>query len=195
MYDDKSEKLTLYTLRPGVNGSLEIFKSIEISCDMKYTVYIAGLRVPTLLKNAPPIVSDVLKLKCLLEIVNASKLCIGNPDSKFEPLVQSRNGKFLNRSGKLIAIALFWNHCVKMFVLTGATVASEELKVMQSSTIRHAQCTLLSGSKNHRCAMCTKYRATLRSLLSHNNHGVEEDSNTAASSHVNFRYLSKAQKL
>lgn len=102
VYDDKFGKLTFYNLRPGVSGSLEVFKSVEITCDLKYTVYVVGSKVPpTLLNNAPPEVNDLLKLKSLLDIVNASKTCIGNPDIKFQPLIHSRGGKFLNRSGKV----------------------------------------------------------------------------------------------
>ena len=100
MYDDTFGKLTLYNLRPGINGSLEVFKSIEITRDFKYSVYVVGLRLPVLLENAPILVSDVSKLKSLLEKVNDSITCIGHPDTKFQTLVQSRNGKFLNRSGK-----------------------------------------------------------------------------------------------
>ena len=104
VYDDTFRKLTLYNLRPRVNGSLEVFKSVEITGDLKYSVYVAGLRVPKLLENAPLLVSDVSKLKLLLDIVNASKTCIGNPDTKFQTLVLSRSGKFLNRSGKVAMI-------------------------------------------------------------------------------------------
>ncbi len=45
MYDHSSGKFTLYKLRPVVDGSLEVNISIEISRDMKWTVFIAGLRV------------------------------------------------------------------------------------------------------------------------------------------------------
>lgn len=66
---------------------------------------------------------------------------------------------------------------------------------MQSATIRHTQCELLvEGRRNGRCEKCTKYRNTLRSLLSHIYRGPESGK-AVESSHVNFRFLSKSQKL
>ncbi len=45
--------------------------SIEISRDMKWTVFIAGLRVlgASLLKDIPPLVGNISILKHLLEVI------------------------------------------------------------------------------------------------------------------------------
>lgn len=105
MYDHTTGKLTLYNLRQGVKGSLEVYKYIEVAGDMTYNVFVSGMKVGnniSILENMPSIVSGVSDLKYLLEIVNASNPCIGNPDPKFESLVLSRSGKLLNRSGKCI---------------------------------------------------------------------------------------------
>ncbi len=45
MYDHAAGKLTLYNLRQGVNGSLEVYKCIEIAKDMTYIVFVSGMRV------------------------------------------------------------------------------------------------------------------------------------------------------
>lgn len=102
VYDPTSDKLTLFCLRPGVD-SVEVFKSIEVGKDLKYTVFLAGSRVNTasLFKNIPPVVADLAHLNRLLELVHSSSPCVGNSDERFHPLIQSRSGKFLNRSGKI----------------------------------------------------------------------------------------------
>lgn len=156
-----------------------------------------------LLKNIPPLVADISTLQHLLEVVNASNACIGNPDPRFHPLVLSRDGKFLNRSGKYILFKqlVYTAHIARIHIIiiinyTGEVVASEECRLTQGNTIRHTECEVIIGakSKNSRCKVCTNYRANLRSLLSHFNNGTGTDK-TLQSSHVNFRHLTKAQKL
>lgn len=69
---------------------------------MNYRVYVAGKCVdkPSVLCDMPSKITDVASLKHLVEVVNSSNTCIGNPEPRFQTLATSRNGSFQNRSGK-----------------------------------------------------------------------------------------------
>ena len=47
---------------------------------------------------------SVLVLLRLLEVIDKSTLCIGNPDEKFENTQRRRNGKFFDHTGTLLII-------------------------------------------------------------------------------------------
>ena len=100
MYDHATESLTVYNFRQGVNGNLEIYKCVEVTKTMTYNVFVAGKKVTTThITNLPLLCSSASRLQNIIEYIDICKPCIGNSDTRFQPLVASRSGKFLNRSG------------------------------------------------------------------------------------------------
>lgn len=78
--------------------------------DLKYNVFIAGSKVAVgssaVLMDIPPLISNIAQLMNLLDVVHTKTLCVGNADANFGSIVESRNGKFLNRSGKIIIVCM-----------------------------------------------------------------------------------------
>ena len=46
-------------------------------------------------------------IKSVLDKINSSKVCVGNPDTKFDALVKLRQGFFKDQSGTHIALLYF----------------------------------------------------------------------------------------
>lgn len=73
-------------------------------------------------------------------------------------------------------------------------MATQECGITNTTTIRHVQCEIIIGSRRaSRCGVCCKYRATLRSLLSHVQHS--KGARTEENSHVNYRFINKEEKI
>ena len=88
---------------------------------------------------------------------------------------------------KIIAINVFKLHAITL----GSEIAKQEDTFLQHPTIRHKNCPILLPTAATRCWHCSDYRHTLRSLSS--KHSTADK--TAPDSHVNYRFLSSAEKL
>lgn len=82
-----------------------------------------------------------------------------------------------------------------MLLIGKLLVAYEDRTTHEFPTIRHTECKLLlpDSSSCSRCVSCTKYRKTLRSLLSR--HMKQSQSPTRVDSHVNYRYMRTPEKV
>ena len=137
-------------------------------------------------RNQCSLLSDIPeKLQCkedfdsLFTAVHASKVCIGNPDDRFDPLKSERKGVFKNARGDRVVAYVD----TKARVLDGSKSYNE--------TIRHSFCELLATKS--RCTKCASYRGSLRSMASrHISH--KSTNRVSTSSRVNFRYLTSPEK-
>ena len=79
-------------------------------------------------------------------------------------------------------------------------MAYEDTESLGYPTIRHSECELLvpHTTSKCRCSKCTKYRKTLRALVSRQSHSEQQAgcdySKTGAESHVNCRFLTVNEK-
>ena len=71
-------------------------------------------------------------------------------------------------------------------------VASVDVRF--NSTIRHTKCDLLLEAESSRCHICTTYRKSLHAMVSRHEKTANIVSNTEPSSHVNYRFLTPAEK-
>ena len=122
------------------------------------------------------------QLQRLLNILERSPVCPGNPDEKFVELVKAKKGKIMSANGKHVAAAL---DCAGEVCISGQHY---------SETVRASTCELLTTSP--RCGQCEAYRNTLRSLhhkfVKHQT--ISPSRHTNVSSHTNYRYLNTPQK-
>ena len=132
----------------------------------------------------------------VMDVVNNSDKCIGNPDVKFMPLLTRRNGVFMNHDGKYYA---FYFQCIQIalhnFVGT-QTVAIHDTKSIQSPTIRCTNCTVLlsKNGKTKRCIPCMSFRDSLRSQLSRlKQMEAQPDRLTNPHSHTPYKCLDREE--
>lgn len=119
---------------------------------MSWKVYAHG-------KEASPPSCSILKniserldrttLHRLLTLVDKSKVCVGNPDSNFISMLQSKKGVIKTADG------------------TQSAYLDESMSVhvdgeVHSNTVRSANCEFITHGL--KCSSCVGYRSTLRSL-------------------------------
>ena len=56
--------------------------------------------------NASPCLDRVSRVLCVVEVVKDSKVCIGNPDENFLPLLMSWKNGFIDSTGMYIVIMI-----------------------------------------------------------------------------------------
>ena len=124
----------------------------------------------------------------LLRLLNKIDEAVCVLGMRIPNLVSSHKGNFKDSSGK-------YNSEFNMYVLflTGTQVVAGVNPRLVPATIRHAQCSILVPTTTPRCARCTEYRHSLRSMRARSTKPPEEE--TASSSHINYRYLSTPEKL
>ena len=135
----------------------------------------------------------------VMDMVNNSDKCIGNPDLKFMPLLTRRNGVFMNHDGKYYHCKDFHFQCIQIALLIfigTQTVAIHDTKSMQSPTIRRTNCTVLlpKNGKTKRCIPCMSFRDSLRSQLSRlKQMEAQPDRLTNPHSHTPYKYLDREE--
>lgn len=149
---------------------------ITINMDCSWEVKVHGLSINTThcptLSHLPPVI-DCTTINLLLDVVNNSHICTGNPDDKFVEMVAARKGKTIKSSDGSVAA----------YIDQGEAV----------STIRSSKCEVLMRD-GRKCDKCVSYRDNLR-MIHHRTQGKSKLSPTCTSSHTNFRYLDSPQKL
>ena len=134
----------------------------------------------------------------IIDCVNNSRPCMGNPDGKYMALLPPRKACF-----KIVLVcvkptclySLFTSPCVCASNREAIIVAFEDKRTFEFPTIRHSKCELLLPDSNSgsRCEACVKYRKTLRTLSSR--HTKESLPHTSADDcHVNYRYMCSPEK-
>ena len=77
--------------------------TILVKEEFTWTVFFGALRIETepnhLLRDVPSILKSPSDVACLTTAIDSSKLCIGNPDVRFAPLLSRREGHFKDQSG------------------------------------------------------------------------------------------------
>ena len=124
--------------------------------------------------SLPGIFSNFIAQNWIVSKLDSLSVCIGNPDSHFIQLAESRKGVFLNSHNEPVASVDSY------FPVTFEGVAYER-------TVRATSCeVLIQGEK---CDSCRNYRPTLRSLHSKWSHQPSVTTQrTEVSSHTNYRY-------
>ncbi len=80
--------------------------TITIKEDFTWTIFFHAQRVETdsslVLQDVPPILNSSDDVACLITVIDSSKLCVGNPDGRFIPLLHQRGGNFKDRCGMYV---------------------------------------------------------------------------------------------
>ena len=80
------------------DGVLTVCVSVTIREGFVCEVRVEGRNIPAQHTGCYTL-SSLSKLTTLTKFLTSRKLCSGNPDPKFLPLVAARKGKFLDKSG------------------------------------------------------------------------------------------------
>nr|XP_006814580.1 PREDICTED: uncharacterized protein LOC102809633 [Saccoglossus kowalevskii] len=133
----------------------EITKNISVYRDLNWSVAIHGedCGKRNIFSHVPQVITGLSAVLDLLNTVNSATVCIGNPDSKFHPLADSRHGIFKSygRNGKIVG---------KQQHVTIQNKAG----TMFHSTIKAADCQLILEGNKERCDSCCKFRNTLYAM-------------------------------
>lgn len=143
---------------PEGTASADVMYMVTISCDFTWKVCIGQTDVPICeceaLHNAPSLLTSPRQVVQLLALIESCKVCVGNADKKFSELVVQRNGKFIDKSGKL-------RHMYIQRVITVTFSGLETVAFYDTphATIRHTKCELiLASGAGSRCHHCVAYR-------------------------------------
>lgn len=158
-----------------------------------------------LLKKFPLKLDSVNMVVRLLSCLNTSSFCKGNPDNKFAKIRQNHQGVFRDRSGKfrtIIKLLILFNN-IGMNI-----VAYYDNRDLPCPTIRHIKCEYIV-EVSRRCKFCADYRLHIKfrttfhasfsirptlHVLASRSKPLLSSSATNSDSHVNFRYLSAAER-
>ena len=144
---------------------------------MTWQVYATGFPVSMendILRPFPPTLSlDVIP--GLIQMLDSSVMCSGNFEQHFVEIAEVHKGRLLSRTGETVAI-LDEKVCIQ--------IDGE----WHFSTVRHVNCSILLTSQLSICPACSRYRNTLRVMVSR--HKKAAISNT----HGNVRYLRTPQR-
>lgn len=122
------------------------------------------------------------------------RLCIGNNDESFLPLVYKHEGVFKNANGMSVTFVKMYltSHANYINFVGTQVVAYYE---QQTPTIRHVKCQrhLPPDERSQRCHQCKKYRYVLHSMLARFKVPLQT-SRCLPSSHTNIRHLRPLEK-
>ncbi|SMN01853.1 hypothetical protein SPONN_126 [uncultured Candidatus Thioglobus sp.] len=171
-----SDVSTPSTQRPPV-----ITHSLSVNANLTWTLHIHGHPVSpqscTVLQSVPGTLTSE-SLHALLQLVDDSKVCCGQPDSHFVSMVKGKKGKIISVGGQ-----------VKAYIDEHApTTLGDDC---YQATIRMTSCELLT--RGTKCSKCKSYRGTLRAM---HNRWVKRNACDMSSptSHSNERYLNTPQR-
>ena len=156
---------------------LRVTHSLTVNEDLTWEVFVLGHKInaaETFLRLIPCHLG-IDSLSQLLQLVEGSNVCPGNPDERFVELVSSKKGSKIT-SG---------DECTKAFIDDGYDVNFKGK--VYTATVRTTSCTILTpGAK---CLSCNQYRPLLRSL-----HSRWSRKSKTPAKQGNNRYLSTPQK-
>ena len=78
---------------------------MTINTDMSWEASVQGHKLLSrcdMFSSLPQVVRTVSDIKTVLHYVDSCSICMGNGDEKFEPLVSSRKGNFMDTSGTYV---------------------------------------------------------------------------------------------
>ena len=157
---------------------LVITHTLLVNVDLSWELFVHGHKVDAgntkVLSSIPFTLISFSSFRQLLDVIQSSTVCTGNPDPHFVGMIVSRKGKLLSPNGE-----------IKAQLDSGFPVANG--KQTYSKTVRTINCELLVNGE--KCINCSKYRCTLRSL-----HSRYSSANQDASMHTNDRYLKTPQR-
>lgn len=104
-----SSRLCFVKCEEGTSGNFQLSLSVTINADMSWEASVQGHKLLSscdVFLSLPQVVRTVSDIKTVLHYVDSCSICMGNDDKKFEPLVSSRKGNFMNSSGMLCMFRL-----------------------------------------------------------------------------------------
>ena len=180
----------------------ELFFNLRVNGDFSWVLLLLGKYInpdtSPYLQQFPQFASSVTDIENIVMKLDASKVCSGNRDLKFSALTQKNNGKFRNPAGKKLfsAAIIIVKLCTIIMIIGTEVVAAVDIAF--DCTIRHVKCEMLisSDSPQQRCSVCETYRKSLHSMVSRQKAATPESNSKKLfhDSHVNYRYLSPAEK-
>ena len=158
--------------------------ALKILDDHSWVVFMRGRRVSerggTRL-SSPLVATDGASIRTIIDNLERSQICIGNPDECWRPLSQKRKGQFKKSGGdEVIAFmdqkeAAFKGKCF-------------------TRTIRHVSCDMVACGKDGRCRTCRQYRATLRAR-NHREKKLSVQTKRAVVTRTNNRYTTTPDRV
>ena len=134
--------------------SFTLTVTIAPDCSWSVTVGDHLIELKVILAFNQERVDNVNSLLKLLENIDKSDLCVGNPDVKFDKMRERREGKFFNQLGKL-HVYLFILIPLKQI---GEVIAYYDSRMLPVPTICHSACATFVMKNTERCKACDDYR-------------------------------------
>ena len=85
------------------NTTLMVVFNLTVTYNFSWSLHYLGEAIDSskcsLFKDTPILLNDALMIKNVLDKIDNSKVCVGNPDTKFDALIEIRQGFFKDQSG------------------------------------------------------------------------------------------------
>ena len=142
--------------------------------------------------SLPSRICSYIDIICILESLDACRICIGNSEEKFFSVVRHRNSTPKGECLDVTIIYYYNNYYVNVYFYIGQDTGVLEAQITSTLTVRHKECQLIvpSASTSVRCAACVRHRASLSVQHLRLQNSSE---NVQSSSSVNYHYLSMPQ--
>ncbi len=175
--------------------------TIIIKENFTWTIFFRAQRVETnsslVLQDVPPILNSLNDVACLITVIDSSKLCVGNPDDRFIPLLHQR-GEISRTDVVCMYTCTYILVCcilpVLLYPIGTQIVATQDHPIFGTPTIRHSNCSIHipASQTSDRCKPCQKFRPALRSKLNQSGaRGSSVEHRTDPHSHTLYRCLTK----
>ena len=157
---------------------LRITFNITVNADLSWSLFVHDHKVTTATCSSLETFSTLLDAESLNKLIYSLEhlqICAGQPDPTFVSMVTAKKGRIFSPGGSVIAL------------IDNTPVEFGGNKYC--NTVRTSRCEILS--KSAKCSVCTKYRASLRSMY----HRWCKVTCTGRSSvYINERYLKTPEK-
>ena len=164
--------------------------TLSIRKDLKWTLFVGGIELSTskcpLLTQIPPTLTSVAVVWHVVDTLNFTKVCAGNPEDKLLDVVRHRSQTLHGCSSKLAVYSMYHSSLLSLS-LTGSQV--DQVSIAGVTTVRHSGCRMLLARTCAavRCASCVSLRETLMKQVRRQQKNMHNE--VGPSSHVNYRYL------
>ena len=164
--------------------SLRVTHCLTVSSDLTWVLYSEQHLVDITKSSALseiPVTLNAKSLQQLINILDCSNVCVGQPNVHLVKMVKAKKGKVLSKDGKVAA-----------FVDDSAVATVKGTTYY--GTVRTRECEIVS--RNFCCDSCKSYRPNLRTMYNRwNKRCADESSHVSdSSSHTNDKYLSTPEK-
>lgn len=129
--------------------------SVTIQLDYSYYVEIGDNCLTDCLSFTTEKINSLRSLESVLEVIDSSSICAGNPDKKFNSAQQDRKESSWTNQVHHISYLVLLYYTLNHYMYIGTTVvAFYDSRLLPQATIRHSDCPIFILKDAFCCRSC-----------------------------------------